>query len=243
MHQVQDGSGAISSKELLGVMRAMGQNPTEDELLNLVMEVDLDGNGTIEFPEFLEMMKSKAAEVDQESDLREAFKIFDRDRDGYIDMKELKKVKCVRQILALSNLQYTLYVYRAILSWFYIRHFFSGVLVSLDLDIHPDQVTTMLGQQLTKEEVEDFMREADVVSGIKLILLLVCLFGWFLLLYIDDFNAETNNDVSGIKLCVKVHDRDKIIEWTRSLLEESSIFHFRSIFYPHIFSCPEQLNR
>ena len=25
----------------------------------------------------------------------------------------------------------------------------------------------MLGQQLTKEEVEDFMREADVVSGIK----------------------------------------------------------------------------
>ena len=59
------------------------------------MQVDVDGNGTIEFPEFLEMMKSKAAEVDQESDLREAFKIFDRDRDGYIDMKELKKVDAV----------------------------------------------------------------------------------------------------------------------------------------------------
>ena len=26
-------------------MRAMGQNPTEDELLNLVLEVDVDGNG------------------------------------------------------------------------------------------------------------------------------------------------------------------------------------------------------
>ena len=38
----QDGSGAISSKELLHVMRAMGQNPTEDELLNLVMEVSID---------------------------------------------------------------------------------------------------------------------------------------------------------------------------------------------------------
>ena len=36
--------------ELLQVMRAMGQNPTEDELLNLVMEVDIDGNGTIDFP-------------------------------------------------------------------------------------------------------------------------------------------------------------------------------------------------
>jgi len=58
--------------------------------------------------------------VDQESDLREAFKIFDRDRDGFIDMKELKKV------------------------------------------------TTMLGQQLTKEEVEDFMKEADVDGNGKL---------------------------------------------------------------------------
>ena len=51
-------------------MRAMGQNPTEDELNNMVMEVDLDGNGTIEFPEFLEMMKKKANTVDQEGELR-----------------------------------------------------------------------------------------------------------------------------------------------------------------------------
>ena len=28
----------------------------------------------------------------QESDLKDAFKIFDRDKDGFIDMKELKKV-------------------------------------------------------------------------------------------------------------------------------------------------------
>merc|ERR1711879_449408 len=88
----KDGSGAISSKELLGVMRAMGQNPTEDELNNMVMEVDLDGNGTIEFPEFLELMKQKATEDDDADTIREAFKIFDRDKDGFISMKELKKV-------------------------------------------------------------------------------------------------------------------------------------------------------
>jgi len=88
----KDGSGAISAQELLGVMRAMGQNPTEDEVLNLMLEADLDGNGTIEFPEFLELMKEKYGSDDQESDLREAFKIFDRDRDGFIDMRELKKV-------------------------------------------------------------------------------------------------------------------------------------------------------
>lgn len=43
----KDGSGSISTKELLGVMRSMGQNPTEDEVLELVMEVDLNGDGTI----------------------------------------------------------------------------------------------------------------------------------------------------------------------------------------------------
>ena len=39
------------------------------------------------------MMKSKANEADQESDLREAFKIFDKGKNGYIDMKELKQVR------------------------------------------------------------------------------------------------------------------------------------------------------
>ena len=61
----QDGSGSISTKELLGVMRSMGQNPTEDEVLELVMEVDLNGDGTIDFPEFLQMMKKKSNEQEQ----------------------------------------------------------------------------------------------------------------------------------------------------------------------------------
>ena len=47
---------------------------------------------------------------------REAFKIFDRDKDGFISMKELKKV------------------------------------------------CSMLGTMLTKEELDEFMAEADKVS-------------------------------------------------------------------------------
>ena len=62
---LQDGSGTISTKELLLVMRSIGQNPTEDEILELVMESDLNGDGTIDFEEFAEMMKKKSSETDQ----------------------------------------------------------------------------------------------------------------------------------------------------------------------------------
>merc|ERR1711860_155058 len=63
----KDGSGTISNKELLQVMRSIGQNPTEDEILEMVMETDLNGDGTIDFQEFVEMMKKKSSETDQES--------------------------------------------------------------------------------------------------------------------------------------------------------------------------------
>jgi len=88
----KDGSGTISTKELLPVMRSMGQNPTEDEVLNLVIEYDVNGDGTIDFDEFMEMMKKQAEHQDNSAELKEAFKIFDRDGNGYIDAGELKKV-------------------------------------------------------------------------------------------------------------------------------------------------------
>ena len=40
-------------------MRSLGQNPTEAELQDMINEVDADGNGTIDFPEFLNLMARK----------------------------------------------------------------------------------------------------------------------------------------------------------------------------------------
>lgn len=37
-------------------MRSLGQNPTEAELQDMINEVDADGSGTIDFPEFLSLM-------------------------------------------------------------------------------------------------------------------------------------------------------------------------------------------
>jgi len=46
-------------EELATVIRSLDQNPTEEELQDMISEVDADGNGTIEFDEFLNLMARK----------------------------------------------------------------------------------------------------------------------------------------------------------------------------------------
>ena len=73
-------------------MRSLGRNPTEAELQDMINEVDADGNGTIDFPEFLTMMARKMRDTDSEQEIKEAFKVFDRDNNGFISAAELRHV-------------------------------------------------------------------------------------------------------------------------------------------------------
>ena len=73
-------------------MRSLGQNPTEAELQDMINEVDADGNGTIDFPEFLTMMARKMKDTDSEDEIREAFRVFDKDGNGFISAAELRHV-------------------------------------------------------------------------------------------------------------------------------------------------------
>merc|ERR1711974_5014 len=54
-----DASGAIDVRELRAAMRALGFEVKNEELKKMVSDVDNDGNGTIEFVEFLGMMTGK----------------------------------------------------------------------------------------------------------------------------------------------------------------------------------------
>lgn len=84
-----DHDGVINAKELGPVLRQIGQNPTEAELQDMVNEVDKDGTGSIDFPEFLAMMAMKINEQNAEDEIREAFKVFDGDGNGFINRQEL----------------------------------------------------------------------------------------------------------------------------------------------------------
>ena len=58
------------------------------------------GNGTIDFPEFLTMMARKMKDTDSEEEIREAFRVFDKDGNGFISAAELRYglVEAFRQL-------------------------------------------------------------------------------------------------------------------------------------------------
>ncbi|PIA31617.1 hypothetical protein AQUCO_04900129v1 [Aquilegia coerulea] len=88
-----DGDGCITIQELETVIRSLDQHPTEEDVLKqMISEVDVNRNGTIEFGEFLSLMARKMKEVDAEEELTEAFRVFDKDQDGYISATELRHV-------------------------------------------------------------------------------------------------------------------------------------------------------
>ncbi|KAL4237852.1 hypothetical protein ACF0H5_002564 [Mactra antiquata] len=88
----RDGDGKVSKDELRTAMRSLGQNPTEDELNEIMNEVDKDGNGTIDYDEFVNLMSKRSLEVNEEDELRKSFKVFDKNGDGLISFEELKYV-------------------------------------------------------------------------------------------------------------------------------------------------------
>lgn len=71
-------------------MKSLGQKPTTAELEAIVREIDADGNGEIDFPEFLTMMLRKMNEGDPEKELMDVFMVFDKDGSGTISSKELR---------------------------------------------------------------------------------------------------------------------------------------------------------
>ena len=59
--------------------------------LNIICSFNI-GNGTLDFPEFLTMMARKMNDTDIDEELKEAFRVFDKDGNGFISAAELRHV-------------------------------------------------------------------------------------------------------------------------------------------------------
>ncbi|XP_018015221.1 neo-calmodulin-like [Hyalella azteca] len=101
----KDGDGTITKQELGRVMRSLGQFATTEELNSMLDEIDIDGDGTFSFNEFVEIVcnmggHGERSREDEEKELRDAFKIFDKHGRGYICASDLRAVlRCLGEDL------------------------------------------------------------------------------------------------------------------------------------------------
>ena len=69
----KDGDGKITVLELGRVMDSLGQSLAVTEVQEMINEFDDDGNGVIDFSEFLRFMERKMNDVDIEEAIRVSF--------------------------------------------------------------------------------------------------------------------------------------------------------------------------
>lgn len=94
----KDNSGTIERDEFLSIP-AISSNPLASRLIDIF---DDDGNGTVDFKEFISGLSTFSSKGQKEEKLRFAFKVYDIDRDGYLSNGELF---LVLKMMVGSNLQ------------------------------------------------------------------------------------------------------------------------------------------
>ena len=85
-------TGTIDYHELKVAMRALGFDVKKPEVVELMNEYDREGNGCINFNDFLDIMTEKIRNRDPVEEILKAFKLFDEDNSGNISLRNLKRV-------------------------------------------------------------------------------------------------------------------------------------------------------
>ena len=70
-------------------MISWGDDPTEQQLQELMAKADTDNSGVIDFDEFKDLMKRQMQDAATKNEIETAFQVFDRDNSGNISKDEL----------------------------------------------------------------------------------------------------------------------------------------------------------
>ncbi|XP_057294041.1 calmodulin-beta-like [Hydractinia symbiolongicarpus] len=82
--------GFILSTQLRDMLKTIGYNPTDKDLENLTILVD-DGNGEIDFNEFMDLIDRLETEEKNQQEARIAFNAFDFMGEGFVAANDIKE--------------------------------------------------------------------------------------------------------------------------------------------------------
>merc|ERR1712203_1111818 len=90
-----DEEGAIPADNVGNILSMMGHKVKPNALREIIEEIDEDGSGLLEFGEFYQLAARFLIEEDDEAlkkELKEAFRIYDKDCMGFISTDTLKEI-------------------------------------------------------------------------------------------------------------------------------------------------------
>lgn len=88
----KDNEGSITAKELGTALANIGAKTTELEVQAMINEGDIDGNGSLDFEEFVELLGLKLSLEMSIDDYRDAFRLIDKDNNGFLSSAELRAI-------------------------------------------------------------------------------------------------------------------------------------------------------
>jgi Ca2+-binding EF-hand superfamily protein len=93
----KDGSGSIADWELKQMLQSMGQDPSDDEIFEMIAQVDDDGSNEIDFGEFckvIQIQKAASAGQSDETDTIDAFIALggNADKSGQVSADKLRGI-------------------------------------------------------------------------------------------------------------------------------------------------------
>lgn len=86
----KENTDQIEVANLGPLLRSLRFNPTESELIKLVQQYDKHSSNKLTKKQIFEIVANKLKDTDTIEELVEAMKLFDLDKDGKIEVKELR---------------------------------------------------------------------------------------------------------------------------------------------------------
>ena len=84
--------GYVNTSELSNIFKSINIDASDEEIKEIIKKLDLEEKKQINYEEFLSLINQGDKDIDEEEEVLNAFKVFDKDGNGLININELKNI-------------------------------------------------------------------------------------------------------------------------------------------------------